>query len=361
MGRLPRGPTLSFQITEFSLMKDVSSFLLNPHPPSSSEYKTSPLLILNNFKEAKREEGEGKKKKKKKEEEEREEREREEKDKAIKLMSVTFQSLFPSLNLQKMTVADCKRAVLLSYDRENDCIYFRHYLLSLSVADISLPTRDLFLSSRKKITSLRDLNDISELFEDSSSPSSSSSSSSSSPSENTVTLCSSFFENPDLDPSLTRKKWKRRKIEKEKREKREKEEKEENFSLKLEELGPRMTLKLIKIEQDLFSGEVLFHSFVSKSEEEKEVLRQKVEEKEKRRKEQEKNVEKRKEREEREEREKREKKEERNGKEEEEEEGGYEEYEGYEDEDEDEEDEDDEDEDDEDEDEDEDDDDEMSE
>merc|ERR1712241_1464986 len=65
-------------------------------------------------------------------------------------------------------------------------------------------------------------------------------------------------------------------------------------SVKLVELGPRMSLRLVKIEEGLLDGEILHHEFVQKTDEEKKEIRDNRErrkrEKEKRRKEQEKNV-----------------------------------------------------------------------
>ena len=65
-------------------------------------------------------------------------------------------------------------------------------------------------------------------------------------------------------------------------------------SVRLVELGPRMTLELIKIEEELHEGEVLYHKLVEKTEEEKKAIRaareKRKKEKERRRKEQEKNV-----------------------------------------------------------------------
>ena len=64
--------------------------------------------------------------------------------------------------------------------------------------------------------------------------------------------------------------------------------------MRLVELGPRMTLELIKIEEELHEGEVLYHKLVEKTEEEKKAIRaareKRKKEKERRRKEQEKNV-----------------------------------------------------------------------
>lgn len=40
-------------------------------------------------------------------------------------------------------------------------------------------------------------------------------------------------------------------------------------AIRLSELGPRLTLHLIKIEDGLLNGEVLFHDIIQKTEEEK--------------------------------------------------------------------------------------------
>lgn len=59
-------------------------------------------------------------------------------------------------------------------------------------------------------------------------------------------------------------------------------------AVKLSELGPRLSMQLIKVEDGLMDGEVLFHELVSKTEEEVEFVRKrrekKLKEKEKRKK-----------------------------------------------------------------------------
>lgn len=52
-------------------------------------------------------------------------------------------------------------------------------------------------------------------------------------------------------------------------------------SIKLHEIGPRLTMQLIKIEEGLLTGEVLYHDHVVKTEDEKETLRKLVEKKKK--------------------------------------------------------------------------------
>lgn len=48
-------------------------------------------------------------------------------------------------------------------------------------------------------------------------------------------------------------------------------------ALRMIELGPRMRLQLIKIEEGLVDGEVLYHQFIQKTEAEKKIIRQRRE------------------------------------------------------------------------------------
>lgn len=52
-------------------------------------------------------------------------------------------------------------------------------------------------------------------------------------------------------------------------------------SIVLHELGPRMTFQLIKIEEELMNGEVIYHDMISKTDEEIEELRKEREKKKK--------------------------------------------------------------------------------
>lgn len=50
-------------------------------------------------------------------------------------------------------------------------------------------------------------------------------------------------------------------------------------AIRLHEIGPRLTIELIKIQNDLFSGEVLYHNAIIKSEEEMAEMKKAREEK----------------------------------------------------------------------------------
>lgn len=75
----------------------------------------------------------------------------------------------------------------------------------------------------------------------------------------------------------------------------EKEERGDAIKIGLKEIGPRMDLELIKVEEGVCSGEVTFHAYIVKSEEEKADLEKRIrerrEQKERRREAQERNVE----------------------------------------------------------------------
>ena len=68
----------------------------------------------------------------------------------------------------------------------------------------------------------------------------------------------------------------------------------EQSSVRLVELGPRITMKLVKIEEGMHDGEVLYHRWVEKTDEEKRQIKiareKRKKEKEKRKKEQDQNV-----------------------------------------------------------------------
>lgn len=78
VGRLPRGPTLSFKVHQFSLARDVISFVKKQFYDEDS-FINSPLVILNNFT------GEGN---------------------HIKLMAHTFQNMFPSINVATVSKSE---------------------------------------------------------------------------------------------------------------------------------------------------------------------------------------------------------------------------------------------------------------
>lgn len=70
--RVPRGPTLTFRVVEYVLAKDCLALQKNPKT-SDIEYRTSPLIVLNNFQQS---------------------------GKEFKVMTAMLQNMFPSIDIQ---------------------------------------------------------------------------------------------------------------------------------------------------------------------------------------------------------------------------------------------------------------------
>jgi ribosome biogenesis protein SSF1/2 len=78
IGKIPRGPTLTFHVESFSLIKDVLAIQKRPRTPGT-EYTVSPLVVLNNFSQ---------------------------KAKHVDLMAKVLQAMFPAIKVSKVDVID---------------------------------------------------------------------------------------------------------------------------------------------------------------------------------------------------------------------------------------------------------------
>ncbi|GAA6043279.1 hypothetical protein JCM8097_003030 [Rhodosporidiobolus ruineniae] len=113
--RLPRGPTLSFKVLRYSLAQDVLRMARRPRAVGR-EFAEAPLLILSGFG------GE---------------------DKQLKLMTTVFQNLFPPIHVQTMALSSARRVVLLSYNSTTRTVDFRHYVISVRPVGVSKPIRKI--------------------------------------------------------------------------------------------------------------------------------------------------------------------------------------------------------------------------
>lgn len=215
VGCVPRGPTLQFKVEKYTLMSQVRASHKRP-VNLNALFNTSPLVVMDAFDMSKPEE---------------------------KLITVTFQNLFPAINVATVKLADCKRVLLMRKDKESGCIEFRHYAILVKPAGLSRSVRSIV---KARIPNLSKLADISEFvtgvagldpeseFEDE----------------------SAQVELPDDFGGHNYK--------------------SSQSVVKLQEIGPRMSLRLIKVEQGFCAGEVLYHAFISKEAKEVEALRQKM-------------------------------------------------------------------------------------
>lgn len=227
IARVPHGPTLTFRISSYSLVRDIVTLQQNPHSPGS-EFKYPPLVVLNNFKGA---------------------------EENIKLMSVIFQKMFSPINIKKMKVEECKRVVLFEYDSESKTVQFRHYLVTSHAVGVSKSVKRLL---QKKLPDLSQLQDISQYV-----------------------LRGAKASESDMEDGEDTHVEVERQIKKKKRVKRrfttDVRTKTQQSAVRLQELGPRLTLSLVKVQEGFCDGQVLYHQFVTKTAEEEAELEARVE------------------------------------------------------------------------------------
>lgn len=198
--RLPRGPTLTFRVSEYALNADVVSSLKRP-VNYLKLFMHHPFMVLNNFS------GEGM---------------------HMKLMATMFQNLFPSINVNKVNLNQIRRCALFNYNQESEQIDFRHYAIKVVPYGMSRGVKKIVQS---RIPNLSRFDDISELMTKG----------------GTLSESEAELDGPHNEVILPQKMSSRGNMIAQK------------SAIRLTELGPRLALKLIKIEEGLMKGEVLYH------------------------------------------------------------------------------------------------------
>ncbi|XP_076866059.1 suppressor of SWI4 1 homolog [Brachyhypopomus gauderio] len=235
LARLPKGPTLHFRVTKYSLIKDVVSSQKRQRM-HGQQFAHHPLLVLNNF-------GiEGM---------------------HVKLMATMFQNLFPSINVHQVNLNNIKRCVLVNYDPASQEIEFRHYSLKVVPVGMSRGVKKIIQEKFPNMSKLEDISDLlmrgvnlseSEAEQDG---------------EHNITELPQVYSGRGNMQS-------------------------QQSAVRLTEIGPRMTLQLTKIVEGVGDGNVLYHSTITKTEEElQKILKRKearLKEKEERRRKQEHNI-----------------------------------------------------------------------
>nr|XP_019600450.1 PREDICTED: suppressor of SWI4 1 homolog isoform X2 [Rhinolophus sinicus] len=207
--RLPGGPTLTFRINKYTLVRDVVSSLRR-HRMHEQQFTHPPLLVLNSFGPH---------------------------GMHVKLMATMFQNLFPSINVHKVNLNTIKRCLLINYNPDSQELDFRHYSIKVVPVGASRGMKKLL---QEKFPNMSRLQDISELLA-------------------TGAGLSESEAEPDGEHNITELPQAiagRGNM------------RAQQSAIRLTEIGPRMTLQLIKIQEGVGEGNVLFHSFVHKTEEE---------------------------------------------------------------------------------------------
>lgn len=233
LARLPRGPTLTFRVENYALARDIISSLKKP-VTYTHQFSSHPLLVLNNFS------GEGM---------------------HFKLMASMFQNMFPSINIHTVKLNTIRRCLLLNYDSVDETIDFRHYTIKVAPCGINRAVKKLVQS---KVPDLGHLRDISEYVD-----------------QGGLSESEAELDGASNQIILPQKICSRGNV------------LNQQSSVRMVELGPRMKLKLVKIEEGLMTGEVMYHAFIQKTPEQIKALRERRLElkklKEKRKQEQEEN------------------------------------------------------------------------
>ncbi|KAL8998079.1 MAG: hypothetical protein Q9169_002772 [Polycauliona sp. 2 TL-2023] len=262
----PRGPTLHFRVERYSLCKDVRKALKHPKG-SGKNYLSPPLLVMNNF--VSPEEGDQSK---------------HSSPKHLETLSTTiFQSLFPPISPQSTPLSSIRRVLLLdrqipkstaatnSPENSPYVINLRHYAIVTKLTGLSRGVRRINAAaptlkdraSKKGMPNLGKLEDVADYILD--------------PSAAEGGFISGSESEVDTDAEVEVVDVNRRKVlNKKQAEEARKNERDgqhggtgaQKRAVKLVELGPRMTLRMTKVEEEVCGGRVMWHEYLSKSDEE---------------------------------------------------------------------------------------------
>uniref|UniRef100_A0A7N0UZP9 Brix domain-containing protein n=1 Tax=Kalanchoe fedtschenkoi TaxID=63787 RepID=A0A7N0UZP9_KALFE len=143
----------------------------------------------------------------------------------LKIATIMFQNIFPAIDINTVKLASCQRIVLLNYNKETKLIDFRHYFIRLEPVGATQRLRKFV--QNHQVPDLRNLQDVSDFVTKAGYGSESEGDEDAA----TVTLSNDLSR---INRASTKS------------------------AVKLQEFGPRMTLHLIKIEEGLCTGGVIF-------------------------------------------------------------------------------------------------------
>ena len=255
--RAPRGPTLTFKVDAYSLVSDVKASLRRPQSAGAGVWQSAPLLVLSGFDANVQEE---------------------------KLMSTMLQNLFPTINAATMQINACRRVLLIHKRPANEggSIELRQYMIKATPTGVSRGVKKLVRNAQ--LPSLGRYADVSDYLLGGKNGGYSSDSAGETDDEEkaelpqathaakagqkarrtttttttTTTTATTTTQPHTLPPAscsappLTAPP----------------QHPPAQVSIKLHELGPRLQMSLLKVQEGLCDGATLYHALVSKSEDE---------------------------------------------------------------------------------------------
>ena len=139
LARTPEGPTLYFRVQRFSLNKHIKGLQKRPISLTPAITNNPPIVVTNNFGDH-------------------------QVDPHIKLMRITFQNIFPAINVSQVKLKDCRRVVLFNKIDQADgsVVEVRHYAIKASPTGVNRKVRRLI---QAKLPNLHKVNDIADYLE----------------------------------------------------------------------------------------------------------------------------------------------------------------------------------------------------
>jgi len=150
MARTPAGPTLTFKIQQFSLSRNIRQVQRRPFDIHFSKINSHPsIVVTNNFGDASA-------------------------SPHVKLMRITFQNMFPVLNVATVKLRNCRRVVLFNFIRrdaaeegtnpndqslEDEEVELRHYAIRANPVGIDKKVRRLIQAKIPNLSKLEDISD----------------------------------------------------------------------------------------------------------------------------------------------------------------------------------------------------------
>ncbi|AET38715.1 rRNA-binding ribosome biosynthesis protein Ecym_3218 [Eremothecium cymbalariae DBVPG len=292
IARTPQGPTVTFKVLDYSLGKDLKKYLKRPKSLDKDDILNPPLLVLNGFNIKNGDES---------------------KTSVEKVVVSIFQNTFPPLNPGRTRLSSIRRVLMINKDQETGEISLRHYAIDIREVEISRNLKKLYKSKsklNKAVPNLHRKDDIASLILDH---------------DIGAYTSESEVEDDAIVNVLTKEDAKVRfnhhrdprtpvkndgddedtemgnaeepgtgLDEDEGPHQKDDDPRPRKKAIKLTEVGPRLTLNLVKIEEGICNGKVLHHEYIQKTDYEIKALEKKHAEKQKikeqRRREQEQNI-----------------------------------------------------------------------
>ncbi|KDD76251.1 Brix domain-containing protein [Helicosporidium sp. ATCC 50920] len=238
VGRLPRGPTVHFHLRSHSLAREVLSVQARPRAPSKM-WRSPPLVVLNGF----------------------------QKSEALRLTATVLQNAFPAINVRSSKIGSCKRVVLFdaaeeevedgegaqgaggevegvergesasaagNSPRKRIVVRVRQFSVALLPSGVSSSIKSLVM--RKGVPNLEGVRDVADW----------------------VRQAGYGSESEGEEAAASR-------VQHQKQISRRQGSVARQSRVKLYEVGPRLDLELVKIQEGLDEGAVLFHAHRTKS------------------------------------------------------------------------------------------------